>query len=103
MTTLIPTRFIHVAVLVGGAIDDRSRLNADVCPDVKSVPSSFNVILIPFSLALESEIHSMSRPSIPKTSSASALSLPVRIWKRVTRTCRVTASSGSREREDNFL
>ena len=39
-------------MLVDRAIDDRSRLNIDVCPDVKSDTSSFNVILIPISLSV---------------------------------------------------
>lgn len=80
-----------------------SKLDTDVCTEVKSVASSFNALLTSFSLADGPEIRSTSRRSVANTLSASALSLPVRNRKRMTRPRNVTASSGSSDSDDNFL
>ena len=80
-----------------------SKLDTDVCAEVKSVASSFNVLLTSFSLADGPEIRSTSRRSVPNTLSASVLSFPVRNRKRMTRPRSVTASSGSSESDDSFL
>ena len=80
-----------------------SKLDTEVCNEVNSVASSFNALLTSFSLADVLEIRSTSRRSVANTLSASALSLPVRYRRRMTRPRRVTASSGSNESDDSFL
>ena len=80
-----------------------SKLDTEVCAEVNSVASSFNALLTSFSLADGPEIRSTSRRSVANTLSASALSLPVRYRRRMTRPRSVTASSGSSDSDDSFL